>query len=69
MNLQEKRDFIQSLIETVEQNIMNKTGGMPEAWGAKELRHYIKDQFAGVVWQSFRRKPKNYNNDCLVNNL
>jgi hypothetical protein len=69
MNLQEKREFIHSLIETVEQGIMDKTGKMPENWGATELRHYIKDQFGGVVWQSFKRKPKNFNNDCLVNNL
>ena len=69
MTLQEKRDFIHSLIETVEESIMNKTGKMPEHWDATHLRHYIKDQFSTVVWESFKRKPKGYNNDLLINNL
>ena len=69
MNLQEKREFIKGLIETVESEIMDKTGKMPGNWGATELRHYIKERFAAVVWESFKRKPKNYNNDCLINNL
>lgn len=69
MTLEEKREFIHGLIETVEEEIMNKTGKMPDYWDARYLRHYIKDQFAAVVWQSFKKKPKNYNNDCLVNNL
>ena len=69
MNLQEKREFIKGLIETVEAEIMNKTGKMPENWDATELRHFIKDSFSSIVWVSFKRKPKNYNNDCLINNL
>ena len=69
MTLQEKRDFVQGLIETVETKIMDKTGKMPENWGATELRHYIKDSFNTIVWESFKRKQRNYNNDCLINNL
>jgi len=68
MNLQEKREFIQGLIETVETEIMDKTGKMPENWTAKDLRYYIKDQFSQVVWSSMR-KSKYFNNDCLINNL
>lgn len=69
MTLTEKREFIQSLIETVENKIMDKTGKMPENWDGAHLRHYIKDSFAEVVWSSFKKKPKGYTNDCIINNL
>lgn len=72
MTLQEKRDFIQSLIETVETEIMNKTGKMPENWDGHELRLYIKDKFSDVVWGDVNKKSKryrDYKNTVLVDNL
>lgn len=72
MNLEEKREFVKGLIETVETEIMNKTGKMPENWDGVELRLYIRDSFAGVVWGDLNKKGKryrDYKNTCLVDNL
>jgi len=70
MTLQEKRNFTKELIESIEQKIMDKTGKMPENWDGWELRQYVKDSFAEIVFGNMNRKRlKEYRNTVLIENL
>ncbi len=73
MNMKEKDNFINGMIEKVKKEILNKLDKIPESWDGIELRFYIKDCFSAVVWGdlSDRRSKdhRNYVNDCYKNDL
>lgn len=72
MNQQEKKEFIDTLIESTTQSIKSKIKSMPDEWDGNELRQYIKDKFDEVVWPSFElkgKRKKKYENTVITKNL
>ena len=73
MNINEKEDFINGMIDNVKEEILKKLNKMPEKWDATELRFYIKDCFGVIVWSDLKdrrsKEHRNYVHDCYVNSL
>ena len=66
---QEKKEFIESLVNAVRDDISGKIDAMPENWDGIELRQYIADRFQYcVIVDSLRgSRKKEYKNELLVN--
>mgnify|MGYP001574909089 FL=1 len=66
---QEKKEFIESLVNAVRDDISGKIDAMPENWDGIEVRQYIADRFQYcVVADSLRgSRKKEYKNELLVN--
>ena len=73
MNKKEQREFVKVLIKGITATIINRSKNFPEDWGAGELRHYVKERFADVVWRDHlderSEQYKKYYKDCLKYNL
>lgn len=75
MTLEERKEFIDGLCENVKAEMLYKAKQMPDTWDGHELRQYIRDKFAGVVWgvspMNDRRskRRKDYENTMLITNL
>ena len=72
MSKREKEQFIKDLIGSVQTTILGKLDQIPEDWDGYELRLYIRDKFADVVWGDVdgrSSRVRNYNNDVIVKNL
>lgn len=46
LNAEQKREFINDLIESVKETILGNVPNMPEDWDGNELRRYIADKFS-----------------------
>lgn len=69
MNKQEKKEFIENLIEDVKTEILTKINQIPEDWNGVELRMYIADKFikqSTVLNGDFKN---HYIAACLANDL
>ena len=69
MTKQEKKEFIEGIIEQVKITTVNKIDKMPESWDGAHLRMYIADQFSQIVWGSMKGLRRKFNNDVIVNGL
>jgi hypothetical protein len=71
MTEQEKITFINELIENVKSEILKKVKYMPDNWDGIELRQYISDKFADVVFKGTMNKSRKreYNNTLYTTNL
>lgn len=58
MDIQGKRDFIHELLHNVKTDIMKQVPKMPEDWDGIELRWYISEKFAEVVFGGSEDKRK-----------
>jgi hypothetical protein len=67
-----KKEFLNTLIDTMRDDILRKADNFPEDWTAYEMRTYVKDRFNEVVWPGKELKGKqkrDYKNDIMINNL
>jgi hypothetical protein len=73
MNLQEKRQFINDLVKSVVDEIVQDIdyGKIPEDWNGIELRWLLAYRFADSQYnRAFDKKRKaEFNNTVLINNL
>ncbi len=71
MNKKEKIEFIESIMDTVKENLLKNIDKYPENWDGKQLRQYISDYVdENVAWVTMTSKEKReYNNDILINSL
>ena len=73
MTRTEQLDFIDSMIDTVKEQITFSFMKLPEDWDGVELRWYIAEKFQEIVWGDFKDKRtkryKDYANTVLVDNL
>ena len=71
MNKQEKITFIETLTETLKQDMLSKIDRMPEEWDGLELRYLMKDKGAECVWAGMGNKQRlrAYRNDCRVKGI
>jgi hypothetical protein len=73
MDTKQKKDFINSLITAVQNELIAKVDKMPADWDGIELRQLIADKFAECVIE--RTMPKRsarmkaYRNTVIVENL
>ena len=68
MNRKEQRTFITQLVNNVKKQMLQKK--LPAEWDGLELRWYIAEKFAGVVWGDWSKGQKRkYNNAMMVKNL
>lgn len=70
MDKEQKKEFINSLVEAVRTDILNNVERMPDNWDGHELRLYIREKYSEVYWKTMTRsRVREYNNTVLVNNL
>ncbi len=71
MNKKEKIEFIESIMDTVKENLLKNIDKYPGNWDGKQLRQYISDYVdENVAWVTMTSKEKReYNNDILINSL
>jgi len=73
MTTAEKVQFVQELVDAVQQEVLQKilTGSVPEEWDGIELRQYLADKFGQCVLKGTmkRRRRIAYNNTMLTTNL
>lgn len=70
MNKYEKIEFINSLIKTVQLEMLENIDKVPENWDGIELRMWIKEKFSNVVFGSISKKRRmNFVNDTIEHNI
>lgn len=72
MKKEEKRRFIEDLLDSVKKSILAKVDKMPDEWDGKELRWYIVDYVnLEVEWERDKRSSryKEYQNTCIIKNF
>lgn len=72
MNQREKIRFVKELADEITHKILIEivTGGIPEEWDGIELRWLLAQRFnANWVMPEARKRKREFNNTCLVNNL
>ena len=73
MTKKQRDRFIRTLCKAVRDEMLLKSKNMPSSWDGIELRWYIADTFAGVVFtDSGKRKGKryaDYRNETYISNL
>ena len=73
MTQNEQEKFIDELFKNVKEEVLLRAAKFPENWDGIELRWFCRDKFDGVVWgrHSDKRKKRyrDYENHCIVNNL
>jgi len=73
MTKKEKVKFINELVGNVKKDILKKVDQFPEEWDGIELRWYIKEQYAQVMWKDLyktnSKRHGDFMNHCIVNNL
>ncbi len=74
MTLNQKREFILELIDSVRSDIHADAAKVPENWDGHELRRWIADRFErsanmGTVMRPRSRRLRDYKNEILVRNL
>jgi hypothetical protein len=66
-------DFVDSMIDTVKEQITFSFMKLPEEWDGVELRWYIAEKFNEIVWDDYKKKNtkryKDYHNEMIVKNL
>jgi hypothetical protein len=71
MNTDEKKVFINELVDRVKSEILAKVDRMPDNWDGIELRQYISDNFkeAVLVGTMSNGRKRDYQNDTIIHNL
>lgn len=73
MDTQRKLRLINELVDNVKADIIKEVSKMPEEWNGIELRWYISEKFAEVVfggWHDKRTKRyREYWNFCITKPL
>jgi hypothetical protein len=69
MREQEKKEFVESLIDRIKQDILSRIEAMPEIWDGIELRQYIADRFKDCIWDQGLKgsRKRDYKNELLIN--
>jgi len=68
----EQQTFINDMMESVKRSMDADfmAGRIPEHWDGRQLRLYIRSRVdAQACWCVTRRDVKEFENDCLINNL
>ena len=68
----EQQTFINDLMESFKRSMDADfmAGRIPEHWDGRQLRLYIHTKVRDGVWANFSRiEMKEFENDCLINNL
>lgn len=71
MDKAEKITFINSLMDGLKQDILDKVDRMPEEWDGWEIRQYIKDKTSEVIWAGTESRARycKYYNEVLLRGL
>ena len=69
MNLEERKEFISSLIGAVEEKLLEDAERMPDDWDGIELRRLIKDRFDNQVVRMSPSRWQAYQSSLLVRGL
>jgi hypothetical protein len=71
MNAREKARFIRELSKALTAEMLAAIPKMPEEWDGHELRQYMADKSAGVVFSGTmpRKRLREYRNTRLVENF
>jgi hypothetical protein len=70
MNTNDKKQFINDLMDNTKESILAKVNAMPEEWDGNELRQYIVDyaeQNAGRIPKG--KRLRDYKNEVITRNL
>ena len=70
MTENEKWVFIETLLEKVKAELLNKVETLPDEWDGIELRWLIRDAFDRIVITSVggRKRKRDYKNFILISN-
>ena len=55
MTKAEQAEFINDLIDNCRESILSRLDDIPEDWDGAELRLFVRDKFAEVVWGDYSR--------------
>lgn len=78
MNKQEQTKLIESFINSMKKDLLDKVEKLPENWDGWEIKHWIAEKFDGEDLLSRNKKQLSHvkkwqrrecENDILVNNL
>ena len=71
MNKAEKKEFIESLCNSIANRAISNLDKMPDEWDGHELRQHISELADNsAMWRRLDRKRKNaFNNTCMVNGI
>ena len=69
MNLEERKEFISSLMGTVEEKLLEDAEQMPDEWDGIELRRLIKDRFDNQVVRMSLNRWQAYQSSLLARGL
>lgn len=74
MTDQEKILFVEALIDSVKQTIVDTVPKMPDTWDGHELRRYVADKFESCVMGDLKKDKRKwryraYENSVIIRNL
>jgi len=73
MTKREKIKFIRDLTGSIQKEILGKVDAMPEHWDGHQIRQFIADKTADLVWSNYLRSDKKamraYKNEVITRNL
>lgn len=70
MDTKEKQEFIDSIINSVRENLIADLPKVPEDWAGLQLRMWIARRFENQVWRNtLPSEKRNFENDLAVYNL
>lgn len=68
MDNKEKKEFVDQLINTIKNDILNRIEAMPENWDGIELRLYIRYRFSDCVFGDLSNsRIRKFKNELLIN--
>lgn len=69
MNANEKAFFVNNLVNTVVDDVLEKIKKAPPEWDGHELRLYLAERFGREVVALGRKREREYHNTVAVQNL
>lgn len=72
MNNQEKKQFVKSILSSLQEAVTKKINDMPEEWDGHEIRKFIADYYDchyTITSAMIGKRKKDYDNTLTVSNL
>lgn len=69
MTKEEKKLFIDDIMDNIRQDIMSKLDKIPESWSGRELRMYIVERTAEIKMPVSFVEKRRYQADVINNDL
>ncbi len=71
MNAQDKKNFVQDMLMSLERSILKHIDAMPAEWDGHELRQYIVDKATEkcLIQKMPTKAMQSYRNEIIVRNL